>query len=61
MLALGAAKAKPVAMAPAAPQLKKSLRPMALPRVATGGAQQAHDAIRLEIDLKTGSDMGFTF
>jgi hypothetical protein len=48
-------------MAPAAPQLKKSLRPMALPRVATDGAQQGHDAIRLEIDLKTGSDMGFTF
>ena len=61
MLAPGTAKAKPVAMAPAAPQFKKSLRPMLLPREDTGGVQHAHGAMLLEIDLKMGSDMGFTF
>jgi hypothetical protein len=34
---------------------------MLLPREATGGVQQAHGAILQDIDLKMGSDMGFTF
>jgi hypothetical protein len=34
---------------------------MVLPREDTGVVQQAQGAMLLEMDLKTGSDIGFTF